>query len=208
MIHPLDVERHEAAGGAESARLRRQLGADVVLFCPMRQDWEIKGSDVHIRAFPRILEQTEGRAVLVLCRWGSDLARSRRLVSELGLSRNVAWFDRMPRARLIAMMKAADAVLDQMTLPHFDATAPQALAAGVPVIGSYEPDSTAWIVPEPAPIVSAFDAEGVAAAVRTVLDADWRRSFDKRAHEWIHRHHHPRRLVAEHFRVYRQVLES
>jgi glycosyltransferase involved in cell wall biosynthesis len=205
MVHPLDVELHERPRPA-AAELRRRLGADVVLFCPMRHDWAIKGTDVHIRALPLVRQRLRGRVVLVLCRWGRDVARSRRLADELGVSDIVRWVDQMPRERLVTTMQAADVVLDQMTLPHFDATAPQALAAGVPVIGSYEPASTDWIVSEPAPIVSAFDAAGVADAVQRVLDREWRADFSGRARRWIRREHHPDRLVAEHVRVYAALL--
>lgn len=208
MIHPLDVDRHERDRSADAARIRTELDAGLLLFCPMRHDWEIKGTDRHIRALPQIRERCRERVVLALCRWGRDLGRSRALVRELGLDANVVWLERMNRDDLIAYFQAADAVLDQMTLPHLDATAPQALAAGVPVIGSYDPDSTAWMVSEPAPIVPAFDEAGIAAAVETVVKPGFRETFRVRARDWVHREHHPRRLVAEHCRVYQRLLEQ
>ena len=76
-----------------------------------------------------------------------------------------------------------------MALPHFGATAPQAVAAGRPVISSYVPESTAWMIPEPAPISPAFSPEDVADAVVQALDRDWRADYDKRARQWIDRYH-------------------
>jgi glycosyltransferase involved in cell wall biosynthesis len=208
MIHPIDVAAHREDGSARSTRLRRELNADTLLFCPMRHDWTVKGTDVHIRALPKLLSLLPGRTVLALCDWGVDVAKSRRLVDELGCGSNVAWLPLMPRRDLIAAFKAADVVLDQMTLPHFDATVPQALAAGVPVIMSYRSESTEWIVDEPAPILSAFDVDEVIDAVEVALEPTWRADFAERARSWIDREHHPRRLVAEHLRVYRDVLEA
>ena len=143
---------------------------------------------------------------LVLCAWGAELARSLELIDELGVAEQVVWRPQLDRPRLIQHMKAADVVLDQMALPHFGATAPQALAAGRPVVMSYRPESTAWIVDEPAPILAAFDPEGVAAAVDTAVDPDWRRVFEATARDWVNTYHHPRRIVREHCRIYRDVL--
>jgi glycosyltransferase involved in cell wall biosynthesis len=207
MIHPLDVDAHREDLSARSAEIRRSLDADVILLCPMRHDWTVKGTDKHIRALPRILSRSSKRVVLTLCEWGVDVEKSRTLVDDLGCAPNVTWLPLLPRRELIATMKAADVVLDQMTLPHFDATVPQALAADVPVVMSYRSESTEWIVDEPAPILSAFTEDEIADAVETAVDPAWRSAFSVRARDWIDREHHPRRLVEEHMRVYRLVLE-
>jgi glycosyltransferase involved in cell wall biosynthesis len=208
MVHPVDVEQHASDQGDEPQRIRRTLGGRVLLFCPLRHDWAIKGTDVHLHALPLILEEHGEDVVLALCDWGAETTASRALLSKLGCSDNVAWLPPLNRIELIRHMKAADVVLDQMALPHFGATAPQALAAGTPVIMSYRPESTAWIVEEPAPILAASDAPGVAEAVTTALEPGWRADFAERAREWVRRHHHPDRIIAAHCRVYRSILEE
>ncbi len=208
MIHPLDVEQHRRRDEAAIDARRRTIGTSIILFCPMRHDWVIKGTDVHLRALPYFRQQLGGDFTLVLCEWGEVTEASRKLVSDLGLSSHVAWLPRLRRPEFITMLQAADVVLDQMTLPHFDATVPQALAAGTPVIMSYEPDSTTWLIPEPAPILSAFDEPGVAAAVSEALDESWREDFRARARRWIDSYHHPRTIVDEHLRIYRELLEE
>ena len=208
MIHPIDVDRHEAPCPEEVAAIRQRIGADVILFCPIRHDWAVKGTDVHLRALPEIVAGTSGSVRLVLCEWGAELPASRALIEELGMADHVVWLPPQDRQGLITNMKAAAAVLDQMALPHFGATAPQAIAAGTPVVMSYEPARTEWIVDEPAPILAAFDPAGVARAVATALDPAWRADFEERAHAWSQGQHHPRRLVLEHCRVYRRLIEG
>jgi hypothetical protein len=208
MVHPIDVAQYEQVAEGERAGIRARHGADVLLFCPLRHDWAIKGTDVHLRALPRILEETEGRTVLVLTQWGAEVDASLRLIAELGYADHVVWLQPLDRVGLISYLKAADVVLDQIALPHFGATAPQALAAGAPVVMSYRPESTAWIVDEPAPILPAFDPDGVVEAVRTALDPAWRAAFADEARSWVHRFHHPRRVVVEHCNVYRRLLEE
>jgi glycosyltransferase involved in cell wall biosynthesis len=180
----------------------------VMLFSPLRHDWAIKGTQIHIQALPEIIATVKGDVVLVLCEWGAELEQSRALAADLGVSHAIRWRPPLDRLRLIEHMQAADVVLDQMALPHFGATAPQALAAGTPVVMSYEPASTEWIVDEPAPILSAFTPADVARAVRQALDPEWLAAFKPVARHWTHRNHHPDRLVVEHCRAYRAVLEG
>jgi SAM-dependent methyltransferase len=208
MIHPVDVAQHQTVDHDSVAALRLELDATVVLFSPLRHDWAIKRPEVHIEALPEIRATVDGSVVLVLCDWGAEVERSRALAVELGVADMIVWRPPLNRLRLIRHIQAADIVLDQMALPHFGATAPQAIAAGTPVLMSYDPESTAWIVDEPAPILPAFDAAGVAAAVREGLDPDWRREFRARAERWTRLYHHPDRIVLEHCRAYRAVLEG
>jgi len=209
MLHPIDIEQHRQRDEDAIAALRARYGADVLLFCPIRHDWAVKGTDIHIRALPEICARVRGRVVLILAPWGLQIEDSRRLIRSLGHETSVAWLERpLCRIELIRHMQAADVVLDQMTLPHFGATAPQALAAGTPVIMSYKPDSTAWIVAEPAPILPAFNPEEVAKAVITALDPAWRANFKDRAQAWIDTHHHNDRVVRDHLTAYRRILET
>ena len=69
------------------------------------------------------------------------------------MSRFLHWTAPFPRRRLLRLLRSVDVLFDQIALPHFGATAPEGIAAGVPVIMSYDPASTRWIIPEPAPIL-------------------------------------------------------
>jgi glycosyltransferase involved in cell wall biosynthesis len=209
MLHPTDVDQHEARDEGEIAEIRRRYNADVLLFSPIRHDWAVKGTDIHIRALPLIRERIGGRFILLLVPWGLQVEDSKRLIAELGCEDVVAWAEQsFCRPALVRHMQAADVVLDQMALPHFGGTAPQSLAAGTPVIMSYRPESTAWLVDEPAPILPAFTPHEVADAVAQALDPEWRADFLPRARAWVHDHHHHDRLIREHLKIYSRILKS
>jgi hypothetical protein len=108
---------------------------------------------------------------------------------------------------MIAHLHAADVVLDQIALPHFGATAPQALAAGRPVVMSYRPESTAWIVSQPAPILAAFTPEEVCEAVTIALDPKWRVTFNSRAVQWTDEQHSVQRLLNDQLSIYKKILD-
>lgn len=205
-IHPIDVDQHRMLTGISSAQMKADYGADLLLFCPLRHDWKVKGTDVHLRALPLIKARFQGRVKLILINWGAEVEASRALLAENGCTDDVIWEPSLARIAMVRLMQAADVVLDQMALPHFGATAPQSIATGTPVISCYEPESTAWLVPEPAPIISAFSPEDVAGAVMQAIDPDWRIDYQRRARDWIDRYHGPSRVIADHLTVYRKVL--
>ena len=207
MVHPIDVEQHRSMSAESVAAVRAEHPADILLLCPLRHSWAAKRADIHLRALPLIRERARGRVLLVLTEWGEDVARSHELIRELGCSDAVEWIKPLPRLGMIRLTRAADVVLDQMALPHFGATAPQAMAAGVPVISSYVPESTRWIIAEPAPILPAFSPEEVCDQVMTALDPVWLRQYRNEARRWIDAHHDPRRVVDSHLRVYRDILD-
>jgi glycosyltransferase involved in cell wall biosynthesis len=207
MIHPIDVDQHRRDYGDGIAAVRAEIDADVILFCPPRHDWEVKGTDVHLRALPLIKARLTGRVKLILIRWGQQISESEALLERLGCAADVVWRPSMCRITMIKHIRAADVVLDQMALPHFGAIAPQSMAAGIPVISSYNPESTRWIIPEPAPILPAFSPEDVANAVTQALDPVWLLDYKKRAQAWVDKYHHPDNVIRGHLSIYRQVLQ-
>jgi glycosyltransferase involved in cell wall biosynthesis len=208
MVHPIDVDQHRRDYGDDIASLRKEIGADVVLFCPIRHDWKAKGTDVHLRALPLIKARISGRVKLVLICWGQQILESEALLEHLDCVPDVVWRSSMCRISMIKHIRAADVVLDQMAFPHFGAIAPQSMAAGTPVVSSYDPESTRWIIPEPAPILSAFSPADVATAVVQALDPMWLLSYRRRAQGWVDKYHHPKNVIHGHLRIYRRILDQ
>ena len=207
-IHPIDVAQHRKRDEKAVRQLRQEIGADVFLFCPTRHDWGIKGTDQFLRALPLIKERTSGRVKLLLVEWGQQVEDSKRLLEELSCAQDTIWTTSMCRTTMIQHLHAADVVFDQMVLPVFGSTAPQSLAAETPVIGSYVPEETKWLIQEPAPILSAFSPEDVAGAVCQTLDPAWRADFQHRARHWIDTYHSPDVVVRDHLSAYQRVLEA
>lgn len=206
IIHPIDVQQHRQDFGAVIQELRKDIGGDVILFCPIRHDWEVKGTDVHLRALPLIKERVNGQVKLILVNWGMQVNDSKDLLEQLDCADDVVWRSSMCRITMIKYLQAVDVVLDQMVLPPFGSTAPQSIAAGVPVVSSYVPDSTKYIIPEPAPIISAFSPEEVADAVVQAIDPEWRADYRERAKLWTDTYHHPNNVVDDLLTVYRRLL--
>jgi len=205
MLHPFDEERIRSAP-QDSFGFREQFGVKYVFLCTLRHDWSIKGTDKYILALPMIAASIGSNFKLLMTRWGNDLDASMALAKNLKVDHLIEWIEPLNKYMLIRAQKSVDILFDQIALPHFGATAPEGIAAGVPVIMSYDPTSTNWIVSEPAPILSAWTADEIAANVKMALDSQWLSQYKIRAAEWIDKHHNSSIVVERHLDVYRQLI--
>jgi glycosyltransferase involved in cell wall biosynthesis len=204
MVHPIDDELIDSVPG-EYIRLHDKFSVKYLFFCPLRHDWAVKGTDKYIRALPKLVSILGQDFRLIMTKWGSQLEDSMQLAEVLGVAHLIEWVAPLSRIQLIRYQKSSDIVFDQLALPHFGATAPQAIAAGVPVIMSYVPDSTEWIIPEPAPILSAHTEEEIVAAVLLALSSDWLEEYKINSKKWYRKFHSSNVVLEKHASVYFDV---
>jgi glycosyltransferase involved in cell wall biosynthesis len=206
MLHPIDERRVRTVVGQKN-RLRKRLGRQHIFLCPVRHDWAVKGTDQYIRAVPEIRKAIGDDFVIIMTNWGAEVDKSRSLAEELGVAPWITWWEPLPRAALLRAIKSVDAVLDQLALPCFGGIAPEAIAAGVPVMSSYHPESTMWLIPEPAPILAAFDAPSIAQAIKMALDPQWHAAYQQRARDWFDKYHTSEIVTRKHLEVYGRLLD-
>ncbi len=205
MIHPFDEVTIRAVKG-DYKGLHDKLGVTYVFLCTLRHDWKVKGTDKYIHALPKISKIIGADFKLIMTKWGSQVKESMELAKELGVFDFIEWIEPLKRHDLFKMQKSVDILFDQIALPHFGATAPEGIAAGVPVIMSYEPSSTAWIVDKPAPILSAWNEDQIAENVKIALDLTWIEEYRKKAKEWIDKNHSSQIVVSKHINAYSKIL--
>ncbi len=205
MLHPVD-ERDYDRVEKDTARLHDQLGVRYIFLCTLRHDWQVKGADVYLRALPNLAKALGRTFKVLMTTWGAQVDESKKLVEASNVSDLVHWIEPQPRRALIRLQKSVDAMFDQVALPCFGATAPEAIAAGVPVLMSYDPPSTSWIVSEPAPILPVWTTDDVVEQTQTAIDPDWREEYRQRAKRWFREQHSAKRVVEDHLAMYAQVL--
>jgi glycosyltransferase involved in cell wall biosynthesis len=206
--HPLDEEKYRPGPSKLRAELEAE-GVDFVLLCPSRHDWDVKGSDRMLRAFAELVRTDRPKALLILNEWGAEVERSRALVRELGIGRNVRWLRPLPKLRLIDAYRAADVVLDQFLIGTFGAVAPEAMACGTPVVMAFDSEIHRWCFSELPPVVDARTPEQIYSALRRLAEDETERArLGQRGREWIERHHGWRLVVDRHIKIYEEVLEG
>lgn len=205
MPHPIDEKRIRAVKGDYEA-LHKAHGARYLFLCPLRHDWKVKGTDKYIRALPGMVGALGPDIKIIMTNWGAELDKSRELARELGVLDRIVWAEPLCRQELVRTIRSVDAVFDQIALPHFGATAPEAIALEVPVIASYNPESTRFIIPVPAPILSAWDEGEVVRRVVQAVDPKWREQYRIEARDWFDRFHSSDAVVEKHLKVYSRLL--
>lgn len=206
--HPLDETKYTSGPSKLRGELEAQ-GVDFVLLCPARHDWHVKGTDRLIQAFARLVRAERPNAVLLLFDWGQEVDRSKALVRELGIERNVRWSQPLPKLRLIDAYRAADVVLDQFLIGTFGAVAPEAMACARPVVMAFDPALHRWCFSEQPPIVDARTSEQIHAQLsRLAGDGEARAALGAAGRSWVERHHGWRVAVERQLAIYEEVVKD
>lgn len=205
--HIIDEKKYVAGPSPLGDRLRRE-GADFVVVSVTRHDWHEKGNDVMISAFATLTKERP-QAVLVLTEWGEEIDRSKRLIADLGVARNVEWMAPLSKRRLIDAYRAADVVLDQFVIGTFGGIAPEAMSCGTPVAMAFDAAIHAWCFSELPPILDARTSEQLAHhLIALSADETFRERVGRESREWICAHHSSRVVVDRHVRMYEEILAN
>lgn len=152
---------------------------DLVLMSAVRHFWGTtsndphrKGSETLFRGFKAFIDRRpEVRAKLVTLEYGRDVARSRKLVSELNIERHVAWLPQMARKDLMVGLSFADVVCAEFDVSFVESGSRyEALAAAKPLLafrrgGSVDPDGR-----ELYPILNANSPEAFAERIEEYVE--------------------------------------
>ena len=194
--HPLDEDVYRPMAFPDFRRqLLQENDADLLLFAPARQNWEIKRNDRYLRAFARLVKEDEARAALIIPAWGQEIERSQRLCKDLGIEEHVNWIQPQSEAMLVKYYAAADFVLDQFELGVFGLTTPKAMSCGAVVVSSYHPELHDWCFDEHPPLVAAKATEEIYRALSELArNPDRRAQLGEQGRQWILSHHSKSRI--------------
>lgn len=189
---PIDTEMY--APGHEP-ELRRELLGDkegTLVFVPSRQDWYWKGSDLMLKGFASAAHDRDD-VVLACAGWGADLARSRRLISELGIGSHVRLLEHaMSKPRLRRYYRAADIVMDQFVLGAYGASSLEAMSCARPTLVYLKRELFASRFAEFPPVVNVRTPEEIAAALKRLIDDPQQQDqLGSRARAWVIANHGP-----------------
>lgn len=154
----------------EVARLRSRV--DVLVLHHARHIWgsehgvwQAKGNDKLVRGFAEARRRRpDVRFGLVMVEYGPEVNRTRALVSELGLERDVLWLPLTVRKELMIAMSLADVGCSELTNSWLSGgTIFEALAMGKPLLGRREDALYRGFAPELYPMMNASSDDEVAA---------------------------------------------
>ncbi len=178
-------------------------------FHPSRQDWAEKGNDLLIEAFARYLKRSP-KAKLTMVEWyqsPEDLARSKRLVLELGIESNVNWVPVMPKNKLVECYRDSTAVFDQFLFGAFGTTAPEAMSCGKPVVGYVEPKFWTRYHDQIPPAVNARTIDAIYDVMVKLEDEEFRDQCGKLGRKWVLENCDSVLVASKQLELYKQVMD-
>lgn len=184
----------------------------VIFFSPSRHHWKRgsvswqKGNDIVIRAAAEIArERTDFKLVFV--EWGQEVADSKELIEELGLSKLVEWVPTMSKRELWQRYCVSHAVVDQFVIPALGGVGFETMALGVRLISTIDRQQTALFFGQEPPLLAAGNVAECAARMREViqdpLDTQGRGGA---ASQWMSTFHSAERIVALQCKAYSNLL--
>ena len=208
--HPVDDTKFRVQPDAAfRAALLNEHDATSLYFAPARQNWELKGNDLVVRAFAQFIKKVGKGPKLLLGTWGQEIGRTRQMVRELGLTSHVAWIPPLPKRLLAKYMNACDVVLDQFILGAFGTTTPEAMACAKPVLLYFNEEDHRWCLSEAPPVINVRTAEEIAQALQKLHDnPDWAAKVGKQGAEWFARHHNIDVVVQSHLKIYQKIQNA
>lgn len=182
--HPILSDWHKKLG-----HFNKHNPQEVILFCPMRHDWQIKGIDLYIQSFPEVIRKSHRKVKIIFNDFGMDVDKSRKLLKNLGLEKNIEWHKPMPRWQLVYWMIKADIILDQLNSPAFGGIAAEGLQAGKPVLASYNDHLGKWMFPQKPPLVIINAQEEIAKnLVKLINHRPLREKLGQEGKKWFNRY--------------------
>jgi glycosyltransferase involved in cell wall biosynthesis len=181
---------------------------DPVLFHPSRHDWPEKGNDRLIRAFSAYVKRRP-KAKLVMvewCRLPKELAKSKQLVEQLDLQRNVQWVPVMPKNKLIEFYHHSTAVFDQFVFGAFGTTAPEAMSCGRPVVGYVETKFWSEYHDSVPPVINASTVHEIYQAMIVLEDETARDAYAKQGRKWILDNCDAKLVATRQLQMYEEIL--
>ena len=186
--------------------VRSSFDCDLLLFAPSRQIWHEKGNDKLLRGYAKFLQGKKARPLLIMTDWGPDAERSKRLASELDISRYVEWLRPVHKRELVQYYNAADLILDQFVLGSYGTAAPEAMACERPVIMYYSEAAFMRSFGKLPPLLNAYTPEQIAERIVDCISESFRRNIGRKSREWVAEQHSWRLVVEKHKRLYSFVL--
>jgi glycosyltransferase involved in cell wall biosynthesis len=112
----------------------------VTFFWPTRQDWQsrdprmAKQNDIAIHAAALARRRTDKPFRIVAIAWGVDVAASKALIAELGLTDCFEWIDMLNKTALWSWYLRAHCVIDQFTVSTVNGVTSESLMMGRPTM--------------------------------------------------------------------------
>lgn len=185
----IDTNKYKKIDSSLGKEIRDKFKVDLIFFHPTRHEWGSskkidKGNDKLLLAFSNYLKNTEKKALLILIEKGNDASKSKSIINELGLNKNVLWIKQIDKKELIEYYSISDLVFDQFSVGGFGQIFLESMAVGVPTVTYFKGYEKLYT--ELPPAINVFSSKEIfAQMVKLSNDPEKRREIGNRSREWM-----------------------
>ena len=205
-----DTDRFQPVMDKQAVRQRLGLPLDRTLLLSIRRLAPRMGLDNLLRALPAVVARRPD-ALLLIGGKGPERAPLERLIAELGLEAHVRLLGFIPDDALAAHYQAADLfVLPTLALEGFGLVTVEALACGLPVVGT-PVGATPEILEglDKRLVATGIAPDALAQAILGCFDGDWSAGLTpERLHRFVAQHYTWDQHVADTEKVYHSLLSA
>jgi glycosyltransferase involved in cell wall biosynthesis len=181
------------------------LNYENVILCFSRHVWAEKGQDKLIKAFAKFVKEHKD-SLLVFSERGEDLAKSRALISRVGIEKSVQWLPLMSKPYLVEWINKSTVVADQFNLGSSGTAGFEAMACEKPLIIYLSRRHFNRLYKEFPPILNARTEEEILQALNASTDKKYRQTLGRKSRLWTSKYHDAAVVAKQHLAIYKQVL--
>jgi glycosyltransferase involved in cell wall biosynthesis len=194
-------------GGDIRDRWVADSGGERFILGVCRQSWLWKGSDRLVRGFHTFIARPHNRQWrLVLVEWGSDVDRTKGLISELKLEPYVLWERLASKPVLRKYQQAADLVADQFVMAGYGTSVLESMAAGRAVVMRPAKENTSCYLPALPPFLGATGPDDICVRFEAIAQGSERTLAEAASLEWVRRQHGYTSVADRYLQGYRSAL--
>jgi glycosyltransferase involved in cell wall biosynthesis len=222
--HLIDDQRYRPADSPVRPQLTAETGADFVIVAPARHHWKNvppgmegmerswhKRNNVLIEGLGHLIaRRSELKVMMVFFEWGQEVALSKALIDQVGLTSRVKWVPIQCKLAMKDYFNAADVVCDQFHpgIAAFGAVVGEALACGKPVISNLNRETNAEAFPVLPPILHATEPQQVEAHLERLIDDEvYRRQAGAESRAWYLAQHSSKVVTDRMIAVYEELSD-
>ena len=198
--------------------LKKRHFNKIRFFAPARHYWSMKGNDIIIKAYSKIVNLYKQKAPkMLMLRWGIDLEKSYKLIKSLNLEEFVEWKPVLRRDELLKeMSKDGTIIIDQFIRKYPDMTlgiggiSRDALLVETPLIThvNVKPELRITKTDPPILVVKSPTVGDLASVMEHALSLSCNKlqEIGKNGKEWLIREHDYRKVLPMYFNYYMKIV--
>ena len=199
MPNPIDTEKY----APHKEALKNNYPYEALIFHPTALEWSLKGNDLLIRAYARLVKEVKD-VFLLLSDRGIDRERTKILLNKLGVYRYVKFLPLLNQQELLKYYNASDIVVDQFIVGSVGSAALEAMSCSKPVFAYISEEHFSSFYPELPPIVNTRTEDQIYERLyELATDRDKRRKIGEKSRNWIINYHDSGKIAEKLIQTYK-----